>query len=196
MAYSGGPTRPYCEVKTQSAQVLVDSQRKRVYIFPPKCAQTTLRRFIGDYGIKSPVTFEEAKAAIAAGYMVIMAVRDPKARLVSAWRNKFNSLKLSDVAQAAIMNSDHALDIHLRPQAHLLDMLGRPNVDAYIRVGSHMAEDTRRLGLGSPTEHMNASGSKAADYETLPDYVRGALEARYTWDYRLWEEANTRYSGE
>lgn len=182
-------TWTYPEVDYASTQLLLDHGRKVIWIIPAKNAQTSIRTWVGD--VESPVFYADAMNAInELGYTVVMAIRNPTHRLVSAWRNNFPSQTLEAVANAAINHDDKTLDQHLRSQLYIWEAIGRPTVHHYIRVGEDMTADCEALPFmtGYP-EHVNASHSDVADFDTLDLLPQALYRRRFANDYALWEQA-------
>lgn len=194
-AYDLPPVHDEARLMAGSAQILTDHKRHTVWVFPPKCAQTSLRMWVGEDNVVHNSAFVGARNLIKThAYRVVMSVRHPEARLISAWRNKFDHLSLGTLVQDAVAHTDHILDIHLRSQCYLLDMIGIERPHRYIRV-EHLAHDTNFIPwVDGPVGHENTTGSKATDFETLPLDLQTLFRHRYARDYALWEDAQQAYA--
>lgn len=177
-------------VQGQSQQILTDGHI--VLVCPPKCAQTSLRQWLGQAEPLSPRAAEEA------GYPIVMAVRNPYARLVSAYRNKFSKMRFRAFVNKVTSTHDLACDIHVQSQTWLLPEGRYP--DYMIRV-EHLAQDVERFALGTryqerELKHANASsgGHYLKQYEGFSQEDMDVVRARYRDDFALWNYANAEYS--
>lgn len=177
-------------LKDKSAQVIIDHKRYIVWVFPPKCAQTSLRVWVGDENVASPATFAAARNCINdRKYRLIMSLRHPVSRFLSAHANKFPHLPLEKLVQLASQHTDAALDIHLQSQSYYLDRLGRERPDLVLRVES-LREDCEHIGwVEDVPEVRNTSSWSHDEFMALPVYLRELLIYRYSRDLALWESS-------
>lgn len=174
-------------LKDKSAQVIIDHARYIVWVFPPKCAQTALRIWVGDFNVVSPATFEAARNCLDnRKYRLIMSVRHPVSRLLSAHANKFPATSLGKLIHAVAKHADTALDIHLQSQSYLLNRLGREKPDLVLRV-EQLEADCRALPHveGAP-EVRNTSNWDYSVYDGLDRATKELLVWRYRHDIKLW----------
>lgn len=176
-----------------SSQVIADHDHQILYVLPPKCAQTSLRLWIGPE-VESPVRFEKVPAL--RDYLVVMSVRNPYHRFVSAWRNKFSNVTFDALLNHALGHGDMALDIHLQSQSHLLDLAGIDEPDLFLRVGPDLADDVANFAMSREwleqreLTHENVSGATMGPFMDLPNEVLDMFKFRYRDDFNLWEIAN------
>ena len=182
-------------LKDKSAQIIVDNNRHTVWVFPPKCAQTALRIWVGDDNVTSPATFEMARARLnLLHYRLVMSVRHPVDRLLSARANKFPSRSLHDLIELVSKHEDTALDIHLQSQMYLLTRLGRDLPDLALRV-ENLTHDCEYLPwMEDVPDVRNQSSWTLDEYNSLSDEDRDLLEYRYRADYDLYHWANEQYA--
>jgi hypothetical protein len=191
--YTNPPGREVAELKHKSAQVLLDHLHHTVWVFPPKCAQTALRKWVGksNPGVISPVPFVNARTMINRHhYRLVMSVRNPASRIVSAWKNKWPQLSLREVVMTACSRTDYALDLHLQSQMYLLRCLERTVPDIALRVGPELGAMCQALPWmqDSPAKE-NVSGSRLDDFVALPTEVTDLFYERFADDYSLWRWA-------
>jgi hypothetical protein len=175
-------------LRDKSAQVIIDHSRYIVWVFPPKCAQTALRIWVGDDNVVSPATFEAARhCLIDLKYRLIMSVRHPVRRFMSAHANKFPAIPLGKLVHMVAKHADPALDIHLQAQTYLLHRLGRENPDLALPV-EHLGQYCKALPFveGEP-DIRNTSQWHYHEYHDLPEADRSLLEWRYRDDFALWD---------
>ena len=179
-----------------SAQVVADHDHQILYVFPPKCAQTSLRKYVGPL-VESPVRFDKARKLVHEDdYLTVMSVRNPYHRFVSAWRNKFPNVPFEVLLHHVLDHGDMALDIHLQSQCHLLDLAGIDEPDHFLRVGPGLVEDVaifsahREWLQWIQLAHENKTGAGMGDFLTCDNDTIKMFQWRYRADFELWEIAN------
>lgn len=182
-----------------SSQLVADHDRQVLYIFPPKCAQTSLRKW-ACFAHESPVRFDKVPAL--SHYTIVMSVRNPFHRFVSAWQNKYPNVSFDALLKQAISTQDMALDIHLQAQSYYLDLAGIDVPDFFLRVGPWLADDvaafTEALSQRGALEgleqreltHENKSGATIGPFDQYDNEVLELFKYRYRDDFKLWELAN------
>lgn len=177
-----------------SAQLIFVPRNNTLYVFPPKCAQTSLRKWVGTEGVVSPMHFREVPQSA----LVIMSVRNPIERIASAWANKYPETDFRQFVLNCCKHTDEALDIHCQAQSHLLRRAGFHRPDYYIRVDDNLIPDILRLRKqvgwvpeGNP-KHENAQ-VRQTGLSLITQHgmdLFNLIEARYAEDFKLWEIAN------
>jgi len=180
--------------REKSAQVISIPQHNTIFIFPPKCAQTSLRRWVGS-DVVSPTYYRN----VGGNEAIVMSVRNPFDRLVSAWANKYDNRAFGAFVTNVCSHTDEALDIHVQSQGYLLERCGRRQhgtPDYFLRVGESLYSDISALKRqltwlrGSP-EHANKSAHESGLAMFSKDReLYEMVRARYRDDFELWEMAN------
>ena len=167
----------------KSPQIILD-RYDDLWVIPPKCAQTSIRKWIGDDTISGNTSIADGRAKRR-----IMVVRHPVNRLASAYFNKYDNLARGEFLRQVLKTSDEACDIHVRSQTALLwDEYGRyHNPDVFIQF-EKLEPALAGLRPGKPLPgHDNKSGRSAGEFAAmLPNETINQILLRYKHDYHLW----------
>jgi hypothetical protein len=184
-------------VQAHSPQVLVDHEHSLVWVIPPKCAQTSLRKLAGPECDHTSFLHNVAALLLDPSWRLVMSVRNPFHRFQSAWKNKYSQVPFPSLMNTVLSHHDIALDIHLQSQAHLLTLLGVDWPDHYLRVGPDLESDVGKLAFyfphleGRPLLHENKSGDgRQPNILECSSEVLQQFQFRYARDFQLWEDAN------
>jgi len=180
-------------------QIQLDDINQVVWILPAKTGSTSVRHMINsildERDILGHKIRKVAKQEIAPlkeeGYTVVMTVRDPMKRLISAWKDKF-ATRFSAANLASLIQTipDSLADIHIQSQ-HVLHP--EDLVDYYVKLET-FREDIMRLKIkgvvpnSTPIPHSNKGpGKRLLDSDRK--LLNQAAKLRYQTDFELYQHA-------